>query len=935
VKILKAATVFVLLASIAFAQAACSGSSKGQSPVEPSTKISELPESFGTEDTSGLSVLAVYDAVIDPVAKTFTVTPMSRESAYHFPLNNYLPNVLQIVDYGWTPNFWADIKLTHPFPGSGIDGFDPRVIAIIPANPGVSFNYPLLNCIGNNSVVLNPDGYTKLFDGIGGSIPGNTNPFKAYFKVTGNRVWAANGQTTATQRWQMRLSGFGGPMIFKLVVDISTNYPNPPQEGVDNAPEPVDIKGFVYDYLTPQGGSVDVDVEIIDWQGISGSTFGAIEAPDLFTGLVNFQYDFEISQYQHAFTATISNDLNAPEGDYKMLIAFWDSGTSIFMFKEFDIIVREPSSFNPVDVTSIWLEKMDIRDIYVDNNYMFILSKIYPETALLIYDKNAEPVPHPISYVDGLTWDADEIQVQNGYLYIANGLQGMEIIDIDPIESAHIVKTVSTGEQALDIGVSSNYACIVDEGGLEIVDISVPENASIVRSLDIDIDNVDLSTGYAFGISEDNRTIMAIDIDPPQSAYVVSSLSIGPRPPIKIQISEGYAYVIHDLNTLDLVDIDPPESMSLVSQVSVPGNHYDLCVYNGFAYVTSKYGSGGYDFYVIDVEPPENPYMIKTLEVTYKMVCVTSDGEYAYAGTSEDGVQFIDVNPPEMSQIIYSFCNPHHPKCIEIDGDNVYMGDSNRKFVIIDKEPIESAHLLNMDIGFSIPNDMDIVGDYAFCTCAGAFESYRIEPPETTHSVGIFKGSLVADYVEVSNSLAYTGGFGFKVFDVNQPENPEIIKEIYVSTGDLDIQDGYAYIAGNSGLNIIDIEPLDSASLVGSLSISERIYDVDVEGNYCYLADEINGLRIVNVESPTSPFIVKTVFTPTFVRDVYFHNGYVYIAGGQSFYIIDAVPPQGAYIATSMQDVFSSSYTIQDIKADNDYAYLAVGGSGLRIFRLH
>jgi len=351
---LKSSIIILITVMLAMVLASCSGSSKNQSPLEPTNQVSDLPLSFGSEDTSGRSVLAVYDAVIDPVAKTFTVTPSERTGTYHFPLTQLYPNVLQIIGYGWTPNFWVDIKLTHPYPGSGIDGFDARVIAILPANPGVSFNYPTLGVTGNNSVILEPDGYTKLFDWLGGSIAGNTNPFKAYFKDQPYRCWSSTDATQETQRWQMNIAGFGGPISFKLVLDVSTNYPNLSIPVVDNAPEPVKIKAFVGHGLTPDGGSADITVTLLDWQWQSTIGGVLVEAPDLFNGTVSLSYSAPgPNPNEYVYTGTITNSLLAPEGRYKMLIATWDQETGIYMYNEFSILV----SFVFYDGNLVWAKR--------------------------------------------------------------------------------------------------------------------------------------------------------------------------------------------------------------------------------------------------------------------------------------------------------------------------------------------------------------------------------------------------------------------------------------------------------------------------------------------------------------------------------------------------------------------------------------------------
>ena len=198
---------------LAIALASCSHSLKSQSPIEPGIQSQDLP-SPGIIAESNRSILAVYDAVIDPEAKTFTVTPSARDCTSHFPLTQMYPSVLKIMGFGWSPNVWADIKISHPAPGSGINVFDPRVIAIVPANVQNYFYFPYLDVNGNNKIILEPDGYTKLFDDLGGNMGGNANPFKAYFKSFPNRIWMSTGTTSETQRWYLDIAGFAGTIKF-------------------------------------------------------------------------------------------------------------------------------------------------------------------------------------------------------------------------------------------------------------------------------------------------------------------------------------------------------------------------------------------------------------------------------------------------------------------------------------------------------------------------------------------------------------------------------------------------------------------------------------------------------------------------------------------------------------------------------------------------
>jgi hypothetical protein len=86
-KLIKYLPIYLLVIVCALLSIACSN---GKSPVTPSSDdtsgiSSDIPISFGSA-TDSRSLLAVYDAVIDPAAKTFTITPVDRSAQFHFPL---------------------------------------------------------------------------------------------------------------------------------------------------------------------------------------------------------------------------------------------------------------------------------------------------------------------------------------------------------------------------------------------------------------------------------------------------------------------------------------------------------------------------------------------------------------------------------------------------------------------------------------------------------------------------------------------------------------------------------------------------------------------------------------------------------------------------------------------------------------------------------
>ena len=845
-----------LLPYFLFAFTSCSGAKAPIEPVNPDINLPDLPESFGALDENR-NVLAIYDAIIDPESGTFTITPVERVGAYHFPLTQLYPNVLTITGYGDTPNIWVNFRLSHPFPGSGIDGFDPRVIAILPANPGVRFIYPAIGVGGNNSVVLEPDGYTKLFDNLGGSIPGNVNPFKAYFKAQPYRVWSSTDVTSETQRWNMNFSGFGGPIVFKLVVDVSTKFPNPPTPGTDNAPEPVQIEAFIGQGLTPDGGSAQIDVTLLDWQGQSGISRVLVEAPNLFNGTVNLLYSAPgQNPNEYVYTGTVTNSLLAPGGEYKLLVAALDQATGIYIYNEFDFGVW-PEGFNPIDFTPPWLNSSP-QDVYIDGNYAYIAGGF---SGLQIFDVSNPLNPVWVNWVDTPGF-ASAVYVSVGYAYVADYDADLQIIDIEPPESAYIIKSVDTPGSALGVHVSGGYAYVADyDSGLQIIDIEPPESAYIVKTVDTPggAFGVHVSGGYAY-VADYDAGLQIIDIEPPGSAYIVKSVDTQGSA-FGVHVSGGYAYVTDEYEGLQIIDIDPPSSAYIVKSVEILGFVHGVHVSGGYAYVAS-YQSG---LHIIDIEPLESAYIAKSYYTLLLPYDVYVSNGYACVTDQVLGLFLINVNTPESARIVNRVDVPMYAH-VHVTEGYAYLGIWDEGLGIIDIDPPESAHIVNSVNMPSETHSVDVeesykvIGGYAYL---GIWDEglaiTDIDPPESAYIVNIVETAGNADGVDVVEGYVYMGIWdeGLAIVDIEPPETAYVVKTVDTpgSAAGVQVSGGYAYVTDgyDGGLQIIDIEPQESAYIVNSVDIPGNTIGVHVSDRYAYVVyvvdfmDSDGGLRIIKL----------------------------------------------------------------------------------------
>ena len=895
--------------------------SKSKSPIEPAMGNPDSPVPVA-ESNSTRTVLAVYDATIDPVAKSLTV-PLSKDriADFHLPLTNYYPNALKITAYGWTPNFWADIKLNHPFPGSGIDAFDPRVIAILPANPGVSFNYPIFNCVGNNSVVLEPDAYTKLFDSLGGSIPGNTNPFKAYFKDQPNRVWSSTGVTSETQRWQMKLTGFGGSLTYKLVVDVSTNYPNPPQPVIDNAPEPVQIETLIGQGMTHNGGNANIEVTFLDWQGDSNIKC-KIESPSLFSSAIQLFYSRPgTNPNEYIFSGTISNDLLAPEGDYGVLIAAWDIPSDVHVFQETIAIVKDEITFNPVDVTPPWLN-FSPRDVFVEGDYAYVagginglhifdisnpvnpvwVNKVDTEayrvyvsggcayvtglSTLQIIDINSPQSPYIVKTVD-MPEGPKDIYVTFGYAYVADNKSGLLVLDIDPPGEASIVKIVDTPGHAFGVFVTGGYAYVADDNkGLQIIDIEPLDNASIVRNVPL------MSGGYASAVyvrgsyafvAASGFGFQIINVDPPENASFAYQIYTG-RNAIRVCEDNGYVYILNGYgypqpSGVQIFDVDPPEDSYVVKNVDTPPSVNGFNVADGYIYIADT--SEGLD--VIDIDPLEDASLVKTVNTPSQALGISVSGGLAYVADGEAGLDIINVDPPENAKIMKRVSTPENALDISTSGGYAYIAAFTR-FLIIDLDPPESARVVN-DIQTSVyARHVSDSGGYAYVVGDGGYQKFDVEPPESASSMGFF-GTSNDNAIYATGNYIYIMGSQddgqYSEFEIISVEPHQSVKHLSTPTEACGafVVNGYAYVADyRTGLLIIDVDPPENASIVSTVLTPAGAWDVFVSGNYAYVADSESGLQIIDIRQP-NPSIVKSIAITGQSSSVFVNGGYAYVGG--------------------------------------------------------
>ncbi|GAB1540755.1 hypothetical protein NUACC21_34240 [Scytonema sp. NUACC21] len=289
-------------------------------------------------------------------------------------------------------------------------------------------------------------------------------------------------------------------------------------------------------------------------------------------------------------------------------------------------------------------------------------------------------------------------------------------------------------------------------------------------------------------------------------------------------------------------------------------------------------------------------------------------GNYAYVADGAGGLQIIDIS---------DLSNP------VTKGKTATAGAWD---VAVDEQ---YAYVANFDTGF--------------------LEIYDVSNPDNPSPVGSYNtGSNRAYDVFVEGNYAYVTGYKpdlsaseydkeLQILDISDRTNPTLVGSYNLDGYGLGVTvvNGYAYVAAKeAGLQILDISDsfaparrADRANpiLKGSYTVRDvtnDAQDVAVRGNYAYVTDGNNGLRIVDISDPTNPILKATFDTSSYASNVALAGKYAYVtdfkAGLQILDISNPAEPVPL-------ELYDTEGEVDGVAVVGKYVYIADGNYGFKI----
>lgn len=259
--------------------------------------------------------------------------------------------------------------------------------------------------------------------------------------------------------------------------------------------------------------------------------------------------------------------------------------------------------------------------------------------------------------------------------------------------------------------------------------------------------------------------------------------------------------------------------------------------------------------------------------------------DLAYLTTGIAGLRIIDVSRPNEPTVIGRWEGLTATAYeITVRDNFVFMACRSEGFIILDASDPENPYVIGRSAMHS-SRGIALRGEYAYLlhTSLGLC-IIDINEPENPIEIGRARADD-AYRITLSGDFAFVAaGPSILVFDVSDPRNPRRVSEYETQADALDIEvrGDYAYVAESErGLTILDISDPDNIREVGIDSTNGRTVSVALLGNHAYVTESNTSLlREIDISDPFNPFENNRFTSYNSASDVAIVGEYAYIADG-------------------------------------------------------
>lgn len=243
----------------------------------------------------------------------------------------------------------------------------------------------------------------------------------------------------------------------------------------------------------------------------------------------------------------------------------------------------------------------------------------------------------------------------------------------------------------------------------------------------------------------------------------------------------------------------------------------------------------------------------------YRDVQVSDDGSTAVCAAWASGIDIFNIKNPYQPVLLANFLSGTWVISVALKDKRVYAASFTGLEIIDISNPTAPRRLGTYDCKTGVAN-IHIVKTTAYIVTyhQPGLRIIDVSEPNNIKLLGTYKTLDDSSDVFVKNSTAYivNEDYGLEIIDVSKPKTPKFLSKI----SNLDASgiwvdgDLACFCVGKSGFILYGMKDLYNPLRLGTLAYpGADIRSAQIVGNWLYLADEIQGLLIVDISDPRQP----------------------------------------------------------------------------------
>ncbi|MBN2424855.1 MAG: T9SS type A sorting domain-containing protein [Calditrichaceae bacterium] len=444
----------------------------------------------------------------------------------------------------------------------------------------------------------------------------------------------------------------------------------------------------------------------------------------------------------------------------------------------------------------------EISGIQIYDNYLYVLYQASVDTGnpwifyaniIDIVDITDIYSPQHVSYIPAVgSQSPGNIKIDNNYLYLLRGSDGLIIYDITDKSSPYNITDYYTNGYCSDVDFEGNYCYLANSfGGLKILEKTIPFELYEIGHIDSDkYTNIKIKNNKLYSADYyDGLRIFDLSED-----SLNEIVNIKTQYPVwDIEIKHDFAFVANDSNGLQVYDIQDINSPELKESYKFLDNTEEVEIDGNYGFISKKTE----DNKVIKIIDVSNPLMIDTvgslsfnppndkiyINENYVYFIHSIERKGLYPGDFVTYIHIIDINNPGISDTL------------SIDGvlkgifikDNTLLAVDHIKlyiFNISDKNAPVLLGTFSNDIFGTLEDNHDIeMGNNYICISYNNLTENEIaiintSNPESPQLTGFYTAPNFILNIEISGDLIFAEVYDYGVI-VLKTDNLTSIHNLY------------------------------------------------------------------------------------------------------------------------------------------------------------